>query len=327
MTRHTAADQAAPRAFEVLDSSTVRRRVAVKPAMCGYNSLFLGQVGDWTWETVGALCDTDVLGARDAAGSPTYLAFHYYRVRGSGEFHLRSLTFGDELDVVSRSFSFGSESVLTLHEITSTTAGGKPPAALEPDPFYLPPAAGTLRVETFNRWIARQDAHSNRGLVLSSPPGFRHEHLPRLPDAYSPRLAYGRARRHLTFLEEPGERYVTVAEGFTTRYTVDVTRDLNGVGLVYFAAYFSIVDQAVLRQWHALGRGDRAFLRRRVVDQQLCFLGNADVGTEFEIGVSVRARAADPAEEVVDTVVRAAGTDELIAVSTQRVLRDPEEGE
>ncbi|MFD9145765.1 LnmK family bifunctional acyltransferase/decarboxylase [Streptomyces diastaticus] len=327
MTRHPEADHGVSPAFDVLGSGTVRRRLAIKPAMCGHNSLFLGQVGDWSWEAVGALCDTDVLGARDAAGSPTYLAFHYYRVRGSGDFHLRSLTFGDELTVLSRCFGFGSESVLTLHDITSTTAGGEPPAGVEPDAFYRPPPPATLRVETFNRWIARKEAHSNRELVLSSPPGFRHAHLPRLPDAHSPRLAYGRARRVHTFVEDPDGRYVTVADGFTTRYAVDVTRDLNGVGLVYFAAYFSIVDQAVLRQWHALGRDDRAFLRRRVVDQQLCFLGNADVGTEFEIAVTVRARAADPAEEVVDTVVRVAGTDQLIAVGTQRVLRDLEEGE
>ncbi|MDO0913253.1 hypothetical protein QQM39_21110 [Streptomyces sp. DT2A-34] len=50
---------------------------------------------------------------------------------------------------------------------------------------------------------------------------------------------------------------------------------LNGVALVYFAAYFAIVD-AVLAYWRHLGRTDAAFLRRRVTDQRLRRFGNVD---------------------------------------------------
>ncbi|MFI6846264.1 LnmK family bifunctional acyltransferase/decarboxylase [Kitasatospora sp. NPDC050467] len=324
---HTPAPAPAPAPFQVLDPGTVRRRVTVSPAMCGHNSLFLGQVGDWTWETVGALCDTDVLAAKGAGGDPAYLAFFYYRVRGSREFHLRSPTFGDELDVLSRSFDFGSESVLTLHRISSTTAAGDPPEPWDPAAFHRGPAPGTLHVENFNRWVSRRHADSNRGLVPASPPDFHHTRLPALPEEYSPRPVYGRARRALTFREDTAGEYRSVAQGFTTRYGIDITRDLNGVGLVYFASYFSFVDQAVLRQWRALGRSDRSFLRRRTVDQQLCYVGNAEPDSEFEMTVTVRAAAADPAEELVDVVVRDAHSSDLIAVSTQRVLRDLEEAE
>ncbi len=312
-------------AFQVLDTGTVRRRVTVSPAMCGHNSLFLGRIGDWTWETVGALCDTDVLAARNAEGRPAYLAFFYYRVRGSRDFHLRSPTFGDELDVLSRSFDFGSESVLTVHRISRTAAAGTPPEPWDPAAFHRGPAPGCLHVENFNRWVSRRDADSNRGLMPASPPDFHHTRLPALPEEYSPRPVYGRARSLLTFCEDPAREYRTVAEGFTTRYGIDITRDLNGVGLVYFASYFSFVDQAVLRQWRELGRSDRAFLHRRVIDQQLCYVGNADPDSEFEIGVTVRAARSDAGEEIVDVVVRDAHSADLIAVSTQRVLWDPEE--
>ncbi|GAA2267720.1 MULTISPECIES: LnmK family bifunctional acyltransferase/decarboxylase [Kitasatospora] len=306
------------------DAGTLRRRVTVSPAMCGHNSLFLGQIGDWTWETVGTLCGTDVLGARGADGSPAYLAFYYYRVRGSRDFHLRSVSFGDVLDVTSRSFDFGSESVLTIHRIAAASAAdpGRPLTAAE---FYRGPAPGELHVENFNRWVSRRRAGSNQGLVPASPADFRHRRLPALPEEYSPRRAYGRARQTLSFCDEPPEEYTPVAEGFTTRYRIDITRDLNGVGLVYFASYFSFVDQAVLCQWRALGRDDGAFLRRRVVDQQLCYAQNADPDTELELGVTVRARTADRAEELFDVVIRDATTGNLIAVSTQRVYRQPEE--
>ena len=105
---------------EVRGTDTLTRREVVRPGMCGHNSLFVGQVGDWTWDAVSALCDMDALRATDPSGAATYLSFYYYRVRGSRRFHLRTPSFGDRLRVTSRLFDFGSESILTLHRITRT---------------------------------------------------------------------------------------------------------------------------------------------------------------------------------------------------------------
>ena len=35
---------------EVRGTDTLTRREIVRPGMCGHNSLFVGQVGDWTFE-------------------------------------------------------------------------------------------------------------------------------------------------------------------------------------------------------------------------------------------------------------------------------------
>src|SRR5215472_14494696 len=94
-------------------ASSVYRRVTVKPAMSGRNSLFVGQIGDWTWDAVTALCGTNVFNATNASGAPTYLAFYYFHLRGSPVLHSAGLTFGDRLEVVSTPFNFGSESILT----------------------------------------------------------------------------------------------------------------------------------------------------------------------------------------------------------------------
>jgi probable biosynthetic protein (TIGR04098 family) len=239
----------------VLDASTVTRTEVVRPAMCGHNSLFAGQIGDWTWDAVSELCDVDVLRARTAAGDPTYLSFYYYRVRGGRAFHLRTPSFGDTLRVTTGLYDFGSESVLALHRIER---GGD-----------------TLRVENLNRWIARGGSRSNEALVRASPVGFRHRHLPTLPAGHeSPRVACGTARTALTFRTDT--RYADASPPRRLYYPVDPSRDLNGVGLLYFASYFSIVDRALLDLYRGLGRGDAAFLDRVVVDQQLCYLGNAD---------------------------------------------------
>jgi probable biosynthetic protein (TIGR04098 family) len=296
----------------VAGAAPLIRDVTVTPGMCGYNSLFVGQIGDWTWHTVSELCGIDAFNARDESGAPTYLAFYYFHVQGSDAMHLRRFTFGERLRVLSASYGYGRESVLTLHRIA--LADG--PAANEIDPveFYEHPRADCMYVETFNRWITRGVARSNRDLVRSAPVDFRYEHLPTLPDQYSPRAVYHRGRTARTF--DHGDGHVIV-DRHTTRYRIDPTCDLNGVGLVYFAAYFSIVDTAVWRLWQVLGRDDHDYLGMRVTDERLCYLGNMEAGAEVDLTARLRRRP--DGAEVVDVVIEELGTRRLIAVATLQV--------
>jgi probable biosynthetic protein (TIGR04098 family) len=312
--------------FRPFDETSVSRTEVVRPAMCGHNSLLVGQIGDWTWDAVTALCGTDVLRARSPSGAPAYLSFYYYRIRGSRRFHLRTPTFGDRLHVRSQLFDLGSESVLTLHRIARSPAGEVAKdwrtGGFGPEEFYAFDDESCLYVENLNRWITRPDDRSNRHLVPASPVDFRHRHLPLLPDAFSPRHACRRARSALTFLDgADAARFAPIGPPLEAEYPVDLARDLNGVGLLYFAAYFSIVDWALLRLWRRLGRSDRSFLERVVVDQQLCYLGNADADCVVAARVQRRQAAGDDSQEVVDVVLRDRDTERLLAVCTLRILR------
>lgn len=307
--------------FQPFDHTSVRRTEVVRPAMCGHNSLLVGQIGDWTWDAVAQVCGTDVLRAASRTGEPAYLSFYYYRVRSSPSFHLRTPTFGDRLHVTSQLFDFGSESVLTLHRISRLAGVG----GFGPDEFYSGTDKDCLYVENLNRWISRPDDGSNRRLVPASPPDFRHHHLPPLPEAYSPRHACHRARTRLTFLEgDDLERLAPAGPPVELEYRVDPSRDLNGVGLLYFAAYFSIVDWGLLQLWRGLGRDSRSFLERVVVDQQLCYLGNADADSAVRVSVQRReAVTGDRGHEVVDVVLRDRADGRLLAVCTLRLLANP----
>lgn len=295
--------------------STLHRTEIVRPGMCGHNSLFVGQIGDWTWDAVSASCGVDVLRARDRAGHPAYLSFYYYRVRGSRRFHLRSPTFGDRLHVSSRLFGYGSESVLTVHRIRRAADGD--PEPIEPEEFFSYRDERSLYVENFNRWVSRGGAEGNEALAKASPPDFQHSHLPVLPERYSPRRAYDSARKDLTFL---GGAAPAPAAELTVEYEVDPSRDLNGAGLLYFASYFSIVDWALLRLWRALGRADQSFLDRVVVDQQICYLGNADAGRALQVRLRDRGRTGPGGREVVDVVLRERDCGRLLAVCTLQLL-------
>lgn len=311
----------------LLEPSSVARRLTVKPAMCGHNSLFVGQIGDWTWETVKALCGTDVFNARNGEGAPTYLSFYYFHIRASPVIHLRRFTFGDRIEVTSRAFNFGSESILVLHRIRMAVEGEAPPEAIDPVELYDRPRRDCLYVENFNRWVTRSREDSNQDLARSSPVDFEYHHLPALPDRYSPRLSYGHARQHHTFHDLRSPDYAPAVEEFRVEYPIDLSRDLNGVGLIYFAAYFSILDWAWLHLWRHLGRSDRSFLERITIDHKLCYLGNADADSILNIRMRSWRKRDDPGREILNAVIEDRTTRRTIAISTVHSLwEDSDDG-
>lgn len=307
----------------------VCRLTTIKPGMCGHNSLFMGQLGDWTWETVSEVCGTDAFNARNAAGAPTYLSFYYFHVRSGGALQPSGLTFGDRMEVTSRVFGFGSESVLTLHRIRRVPPGTglDPDTALDPHEFFAEQREDCLYVQNFNRWVSRSRADSNEALVASAPVDFRHAHLPQLPGEYSPRAAYSKARAQQTFHDPQDPGWEPLVSGYETEYPIDITRDINGAGLLYFASYFSIIDGALLKMWRNQGRGDRRFLNRVVRDHRLCYLGNADADSVLRIRTQSWSRRSDPADEVWNAVVEDAKSGRSLAVCTLNVRLEGPHGE
>lgn len=294
--------------LRMLGPDATTRTTVVRPGMCGPGSLFVGQVGDWTWDAVSAACGINAYTARDERGAPTYLAFHYIHLRGGAGLRIRDLTFGDELRVDSRVFGFGSESVLTLHEIRR---GGHRGRRVDPDGFFAYDDPRCLYAQNFNRWVVRGSSGGNDTLHSASPAGFRHDHLPVLDPRYSPRRAHAGLRA-----PTPGDEHADL----TVDYPIEPARDLNGVGLLYFAAYFSIVDWALVRLWRHRGGTDAGFLARTVHDQRIAYLGNADVGAVLRVRLTRCPGGTVPgADETVRAVLTERGSGRAIAVAEQQM--------
>jgi probable biosynthetic protein (TIGR04098 family) len=308
--------------FGMIDHSSLSRQVVVSPGMCGGGSLVFGAIGDWTWEAVAAACGTNVYAARTAEGQPAYLSFYYYRVHGGNVVHPHGLTFGDKLQVSSRVFHFGSNSVLTLHRLAPASLG-LAETPLDPAEVYELPHPDCMYAENFNRWIARSRPGSNHGLAEVVPPDFAFADLPRLPNRYSPRALVGRARQAGGFCVPAPQGFAAIGPDSTFEYALDAARDLNGVGLVYFASYFSIFDTALLRSWRSLGRRDEQFIGRRVIDQKMGYFGNADPGAVFRITVRTLRSAVRPGIEIADMMLRDSITDRLLAVTAVEIALDP----
>lgn len=287
----------------------------VTPAMCGNNSLFVGQLGDWTWDAVAAACRIDPYTAVSEEGSPAYLSFSYFRVCARSGLCAEELAFGDLLRVRSKVLACGGDSVLTLHQVRRAGQWHEDPGPNGVDDFFRYDTPECIHVENFNRWISRARHDTNHALRRAAPSGFDLRHLERVADAYTPRRLYADARKAAGFrtVGEPAPQ-----ARLRLAYQVEASRDLNGAGLLYFASYFSIVDWAVLRMWRSLGRPVERYLRRRVLDRQLCFVANADADDLLDIEVTAHQDA--DGVDVVDATLRHQDGS-LLAVARQ-CLRD-----
>lgn len=298
----------------VLGPNRIHRTETVRPAISGSNARFFAHVGDWTWDTVAAHCDTDVLRATDPEGRPTYLSFFYFRIRSAPGVQAHRLDFGDRLRAESAVYDEGPESVLALHRITRVPAAPGRPAPdldLDLDEFYRGGDPDTIYVETFNRWIGRRGG-GNEDLRSSSPAGFRHAHLPAVPLAHSPRRRFRHARAHGRFASEADATAAPPA--FTTSFPVDPVTDINAVGLLYFAGYFNVIDRALLRWWRSLGRPEADFADRTVTEHELCYFGNANADATVTVEVAADRRAD---AETVD--MRITDDGRLLAVTALRL--------
>jgi probable biosynthetic protein (TIGR04098 family) len=302
----------------MLDGHSMYRRLTLTPAMCGHNSLFLAQVADWTWGTVSATCGTDMYREKNGSGMPTYLSFFYLRICAGPAIQMHQFTFGDVIDVVTTAYNFGTESILTLHRVARASRDGAPPRPVDPLEFYEQRDDRCLYVESLNRWITRSRP-GNEALVKSSPEGIAVSHLPVLPDRYSPRLVYDVARKAETFHDVASPDYLPAVEEYTLDYTIDAARDLNGVGLVFFASFASIIDSALLKLWKHLGRDVPSFLARVVRDRRICYAANVEVDSTVRLTLRSWRRRDNPAEEIFNVVMRDLARDRLVLVSTLHI--------
>ncbi|BBM81666.1 non-ribosomal peptide synthetase [Candidatus Uabimicrobium amorphum] len=300
--------------LEVLSGNTVLRREVVTLGMCGENSLFAGRVGDWTWDVVARLCQVNPYNAKNERGAPTYLSFCYYHIQGNPSVHLRSFGIGSEIEVTSSSYKCDPVSLHTIHRICCDATNGE---SVTMEEIHNHPRENCLYVENYNRWISRVHVEDNEELSKMQPQDYKYEHLPQMTEEHAPWKVYRKAITHKTFFEEQQD-YDFVQEHFFT-YQINITRDINGVGLLYFATYFTIFDEAILQLWLSMGGEKHNFMEKKVTDQKICYLGNCNYNTNL----TIQSRAWKKGNEYVfNAVVCRENDGKAIAVITSHALMD-----
>jgi probable biosynthetic protein (TIGR04098 family) len=266
---------------------------------------------DLRWRDIGEASGVPMSGLRDAEGRSVYASVYYVELGDFPEQGLGAFRPDDHLDVVSDLTRYGRSMLDGVHRFYR--AGELPaelPAELGRAPF----------VRLSNVCVC--EGAGPEDLRITTPATGRIENIPETaqePDSYG---IIRTARRAGRFEDAPPDAERLWDGMRTIEHAINPDRDLNGVGLVYFANYVAFMDLAERKTLQDAGIYAATALDARVtVRRRVGFYGNAQ--RHDSVAVDVEAwRLPGGRRLLVNHRVRRAADDRLIAVSTvEKLLR------
>jgi probable biosynthetic protein (TIGR04098 family) len=273
----------------------------------------LACAGDLRWTDIGAVSGVPASQQRDSEGRSVYASFYFAEVTDFGERGLAMFAPDDEIEIVSSLSRYGRTMLDGEHRLYRA---GQLPAELPDD---LPAAP---RVRLSNVFVCEGKGPDD--LRITSPANARIEEIPASeiePDSYAIIRAARRAGR---FYEHPSDAAPLWEGARTVVYRINPDRDVNGVGLIYFANYVAFMDYAervALEEsgaYRATDLDGRATVRRRIG-----YYGNAQRHDTLEIDVEAFRPAARPQHLLLHHRIRRPSDGRLIAVSTVEKVLNP----
>lgn len=194
-------------------------------ALAGLSESWLfKELGDIHWEMICNFLQTPSSAITDDTGDRLYATFT--RLRLEVEPHLRAFKENQTLDLQSQLSRFGSSFFFGDHTLLASGQGGAP---------------AQCKARTMSTFSKYGERGSNTSLIKGTPTLSQPELLPSLADFPEFGQAY-RTRR-----AAPSETVL-----FECPYDILPSHDINGVGLLYFAAYPTIFDLC-LEQYEGKG--------------------------------------------------------------------------
>ena len=223
--------------------------------------LMLKYAGHFQWQSIAAAAGLPLSALRTAGGGEVYASFYYIDIVVPDAAPLESFRLDDTVR-----FS------IDLRAFKNIAFEGR----LRFDrPERLSEASPSIRFA--NIFITPEKGNSR--LRVAPPAQADFAALPPLPNDENP-FNITRAAEESGTLDVIDERWRS-AGSYDHRYAIDVDRDTNGAGLVYFANYVAFMDTAERMAARDIAK-ERSLRHRRIA-----YYGNADVNDTLTIGVTV----------------------------------------
>ena len=251
--------------------------------------LLMKVAGHFQWQSIAAAAGMPLSVLRTTAGGEVYASFYYIETIVPPSAPLESFRLDDTVrfSVALRAFkNIAFEGRLRFDR-----------------PERLGDASPSIRFA--NIFITPEKGNSR--LRVAPPAQADFADLPPLPNEENPyHLTRAASESGLLGLVDNDWQ---VAGAREHRYPIDVDRDTNGAGLVYFANYFAFMDTA--ERLALDGAAPERSLRRR----RVAYYGNADVNDTLTIAVTVLRSDAHPHELAFRYAIRRDEDGETICLS------------
>ncbi|HEY6139820.1 MAG TPA: LnmK family bifunctional acyltransferase/decarboxylase [Thermoanaerobaculia bacterium] len=226
--------------------------------------LMLEYAGHFQWQSIAAAAGLPLSALRTAGGGEVYASFYYIDILIPDAAPLESFRLDDTVRFA-----------VDLRAFKNIAFEGR----LRFDrPEHLGDASPSIRFA--NIFITPEKGNSRLRVAPPAQADFRD--LPPLPNEENPyQLTRAASESGTLGLLDDGWETLTRYEH---RYDIDVDRDTNGAGLVYFAKYVAFMDTAerIALAAAAWPPHSRSLRRRRIA-----YYGNADVDDTLIIAVTV----------------------------------------
>jgi len=271
----------------------------------------LAYAGDLRWCDIGIATGRPAAHHKDAEERAVYASFYFAEIADLPERGLGAFEPDDEIEVVSTLSRFGRSMLDGEHRIYRA---GTLPDEL---PAELPPAP---RVRLSNVFVCEGTGPDD--LRITFPANGRVEDIPAAavePDSYR---TIKEARHAGHFFPPPADATPLWTGARSVPYRMNPDRDVNGVGLIYFANYVAFMDVAERTALEEAGRRPTDLDGRVTLRRRIGYYGNAQRHDTLVIDVEAFALPASPARLLLHYRIRRDTDGRLIAVSSaEKALR------
>jgi probable biosynthetic protein (TIGR04098 family) len=268
-TRGETALPAAPEALSRCD-------LLLDPRHTGVNNLseflFLMQLGAIQWQQIARFAGVRLRDFRSDFGNPVYASFYYIREMFSVDRPLSSYALDDRLTILSKVRLCGSTVIDGQHLLCGEEISEE--QCRSADVEDLEQCGWRPSVRMSNVFVQKQSGPDHLKVVF--PANVDLDRFPRTgsrPETYE--LAQ-RARAEGRFPRPAKAGFSPFGPtGFSFRYEINPDRDINGVGLVYFANYVAFLDMAERDLLRRARMPEERIDRRSLVEREIAYFGNA----------------------------------------------------
>jgi probable biosynthetic protein (TIGR04098 family) len=268
-------------------------------------SAFLMQLGALQWQQIARLAGTRLTRLRGAGGEPVYASFYYIHERFSPDRPLSSYDIDEMLTIHTAVQLCGALRVDGRHLVRGEDVSCKgPPACIRMSNVFVQKLAGPDH------------------LRVSAPANLDLSRFPRVESPPGSHSLVQRVRSEGRFPKTPGREARRFGPaGFHFRYPINPDRDINGLGLVYFANYITFLDMAERELLRRTGFCAPRIDGRSLVEREIAYYGNArstdTLSIEVEAALLEDAPGVPPEAELVrfDYRVRRESDGRLVCIS------------
>lgn len=242
-----------------------------------WEPLLLMHAGHYQWQSIASAIGRPLSELRTLSGGEVYAAFYYIEERIPERIPIESFGLDATVRFSIALRSFKNIAVEGLVFFDRADVLGDAASVEVPD-------SGDL-VHPFIRFgnIFITPIQGNSELRVAPPANADFSAIPSLPNDDNP-YHVTREAKEKGSLGLIGDAWPCVGDVFDFRYDIDVDRDTNGAGLVYFVNYITFMERAERAMFEArpLPRGERSLRHRRTA-----YYGNADPRDTIRVRLSV----------------------------------------